>query len=95
LGDQLISIHSQHQTLSILENSFQLDVIDYFAGIEKETASYKKLFKTYREKVNLLTSLKLKEQENRKEKDYLSFLWTELDEAQLEKLNFEDLKLRF
>jgi DNA repair protein RecN (Recombination protein N) len=43
----------------------------------------------------LLTSLKLKEQENRKEKDYLSFLWTELDEAQLEKLNFEDLKLRF
>lgn len=95
LGDQLISIHSQHQTLSILENSFQLDVIDYFAGIEKETASYKKLFKTYRENVNLLTSLKLKEQENRKEKDYLSFLWTELDEANLEKLNFEELKLRF
>ena len=32
LGDRLIDIHSQHQTLMLNNNSFQLNIIDSFAG---------------------------------------------------------------
>ena len=32
LGEKLIDIHSQYQTLMLNENSFQLNVIDSFAG---------------------------------------------------------------
>ena len=32
LGDRLIDIHSQHQTLMLNDNSFQLNIIDSFAG---------------------------------------------------------------
>ena len=35
LGDMLIDIHSQHQTLMLGESSFQLNVIDSFAGTAK------------------------------------------------------------
>ena len=32
LGDRLIDIHSQHQTLMLNDNSFQLNLIDSFSG---------------------------------------------------------------
>ncbi len=32
LGDRLIDIHSQHQTLMLNDNSFQMNIIDSFAG---------------------------------------------------------------
>ena len=35
MGDRLIDIHSQHQTLMLNNNSFQLNVIDSFAGTGK------------------------------------------------------------
>ncbi len=36
LGEKLIDIHSQHQTLMLNDNSFQLNVIDSFAGTVKD-----------------------------------------------------------
>jgi DNA repair protein RecN (Recombination protein N) len=33
LGDKLIDIHSQHQTLMLNDNSFQLSLIDSFSGV--------------------------------------------------------------
>src|SRR5512136_3065485 len=41
LGDRLIDIHSQHQTLMLNDNSFQLNVIDSFAGTAKLKVEYK------------------------------------------------------
>jgi DNA repair protein RecN (Recombination protein N) len=92
LGEKLISIHTQHQTLQILNAAFQLDVLDHFAGIEKSVAAYTKKYTTYREKVNTHIELKVKDAESRKEKDYLSFLLNELQAANLSKINLEELK---
>ena len=35
LGDRLIDIHSQHQTLMLNDNTFQLNLIDSFSGTGK------------------------------------------------------------
>ena len=94
LGEQLISIHTQHQTLLILNADFQMDLVNHFAGIENEIIDYQRLYKSYRSNVNDLIELQIKEKENRKEKDYLTFLLNELDSANLAKTDYEDLKLR-
>ena len=48
LGDRLIDIHSQHQTLMLNDNSFQLNVIDSFAGTAKLKNEYRTAFSIYR-----------------------------------------------
>jgi DNA repair protein RecN (Recombination protein N) len=92
LGEQLVSVHTQHQTLHILNTDFQLDILDHFSGIHEEVKNYRAIYKSYRSKVNELIELQVKEMENRKEKDYLSFLLNELEDAQLGKLNIEELQ---
>ncbi len=92
LGEQLVSVHTQHQTLHILNTDFQLDILDHFSGIHEELKNYRAIYKSYRSKVNELIELQVKEMENRKEKDYLSFLLNELEDAQLGKLNIEELQ---
>ncbi|MFT5823621.1 MAG: DNA repair protein RecN (Recombination protein N) [Crocinitomix sp.] len=92
LGEKLISIHTQHQTLQILNTNFQLDVLDHFAGIEKLVLKYSKTYSSYRNKVNSLIELTVKDKEARKEKDYLAFLLTELETANLGKINLDELR---
>ena len=92
LGEQLVSIHTQHQTLLLLNIEFQLDVLDHYAEIEKETEIFKAFYTNYRKKVNTLIELQVKDKENRKEKDYLAFLLKELEAAQLENIDLDELK---
>lgn len=92
LGEQLVSVHTQHQTLQLLNADFQLDILDHFSGIHEEVKNYRAIYKSYRSKVNELLELQMKEMENRKEKDYLGFLLNELEDAQLGKLNVEELQ---
>ena len=94
LGEKLISIHSQHQSLDVFSSSFQMELIDHFSGIEKEVNEYRSKFRLYRKKVDQRIELILKDKESRKEKDYLEFLLKELEEAQLEDSNLEELQLR-
>lgn len=92
IGEKLITIHTQHQTLSILDNQFQMDLLDHFSGHADKVSDYGKLYAAFKSESNELISLKLKEAENRKEKDYLDFLLNELESAGLEKLDFDTLK---
>lgn len=83
LGERLVDIHSQHQTLQIINNDFQFQVIDALAKTEKDLISYKAEFKSYKalqKKLQVLTNLKT---EAVKEHDYNSFLLNELVEANL------------
>lgn len=94
LGEQLVSIHSQHQTLEILGANFQMQVLDAFSGIVPEVREYQKKYASYRDKVNEHIQLKVKDLENRKEKDYLEFLVNELKLADLDNTDLEELKLK-
>lgn len=92
LGERLVNIHSQHQTLSLFDKQFQTEVLDYFAGISTASAQYKKEFSAYRALINERIELQIKDKENRKEKDYLEFLINELKAADLENTDLDRLK---
>lgn len=83
LGESLIDIHSQHQTLALNDTAFQLNVIDSFGGLSETVTYYKSLFRNYQNLSTVLKNLTEQEQRSNEEKDYLSFLFGELDAARL------------
>lgn len=92
LSEKLIDIHSQHQTLLLNQTNFQLEILDAFAGSLD-------LFKEYKSSFSKLTALKTdlkglqeKESQARKELDYFTFLFTELDAADLKSGAMKELE---
>lgn len=83
LGERLIDIHSQHQTLELTSNDFQFQIIDALANNDAELQNYKlelKHYKTFQKELNELLQFQT---EAIKEHDYNSFLLKELQEANL------------
>lgn len=81
LGAKLVDIHSQHDTLLLSDSSFRITLIDSYSNIDKTT--YNEAYKEYTQLKQQLERLTQQEQQNRKEHDYITFLWNELEEAQL------------
>lgn len=92
LGEHLISIHSQHESIHLLDANYQLDVLDHVAGIAEEVKAYRKKYRELQRKIHQLAELKVEDIEARKEKDYLEFLLTELESAELSKLDLAELE---
>lgn len=83
LGERLIDIHSQHQTLQLTSNDFQFQVIDALAKNEEFLQTYKAELKTYKQLQKECNELLAFQSEAIKEHDYNSFLLNELIEANL------------
>ncbi len=107
LGASLMDIHSQHDTLLLGSNAFQLNLIDAFAQNTELKDSYIQQYQTYQEKKDIHGKLVEESAELRKEADYNQFLFDELEkgafqsgeqdelEADLSKLeNAEEIKTR-
>ncbi|WP_340073531.1 DNA repair protein RecN [Leptobacterium sp. I13] len=92
LGNRLIDIHSQHQTLQLTENQFQFQVIDAVGNNLKVLENYKKELADYQEAKQKLQKLINFQDEANKEHDYNSFLLKELQEAQLQEGMLEELE---
>ncbi|MDO4496521.1 MAG: DNA repair protein RecN [Bacteroidales bacterium] len=92
LGEALIDIHSQHQNLLIGKESFQQEVLDALAGnstiAEQYQSDYKKL-STLRKKLHEAKEMALK---NAQEADYIRYQFEQLDEANLEPGELEELE---
>jgi len=83
LGEKLIDIHSQHETLTLNNSSFQLELVDVFAAHEKLLDDYKSEFQLFRQQQALLNGLVERETQSKKDLDYFQFQFNELDEANL------------
>ena len=83
LGERLIDIHSQHQTLQLTSNEFQFQVIDALAKNEEALQNYKAELNTYKQLQKEHNELLTFRAEAIKEHDYNSFLLNELLEANL------------
>jgi DNA repair protein RecN (Recombination protein N) len=92
LGDHLIDIHSQHQTLMLHDNSFQLNVIDSFAGTSKLIDEYKFVYNNYRSLSGEFSELKEKADRNKADLEYFQFQLTQLEEAKLREGEQEELE---
>jgi DNA repair protein RecN (Recombination protein N) len=95
LGDQLIDVHSQHQTMRLTENDFQFKLIDALADNKMRLLDYTKTLKAYTSTQNELNTLLEFQQNATKEQDYNSFLLTELEAAPLKEGILEALETQY
>jgi len=83
LSEKLIDIHSQHQTLLLNQNDFQLEILDAFSGSIDHFKSFKADYTQLTALKNKLKNLQLQESQARKELDYFQFLYNELEEVEI------------
>ena len=83
LGHELIDVHSQHQTLSLTQTEYQLEVLDALASNKELLIEYQNkllVFKSLDDKLNKLTAL---QDSQKQDLEYSTFLLEELIEANL------------
>lgn len=83
LGGQLIDVHSQHQTMQLATNDFQLKVIDALAENTAILEKYTNQLLKHKKCLKELSDLTDFQNNANKEHDYKSFLLQELEEATL------------
>ncbi|NQX84441.1 MAG: DNA repair protein RecN [Flavobacteriaceae bacterium] len=95
LGERLIDIHSQHQTMEITNDAFQFQVIDALAKNHIDLKAYSKTLNDYKKNKATLEALELKKSEAIKEQDYNEFLLKELQDIVLVTDELEDLETEY
>lgn len=83
LGEKLVNLHNQHQTLELTQAGFQLSVVDALAKTDALLTDYKHKFGTYKKAFKQLEALTAQYRAVAAELDYLQFQLTELAEANL------------
>jgi DNA repair protein RecN (Recombination protein N) len=84
IGNLLMDIHSQHETLQLGNQNFQLKLIDSYAGNQKLIDEYSEAWTTYQEKKKEYETLTNEADTLREEADYINFQLDELVKASLE-----------
>ena len=94
VGYRLMDIHSQHETLELGEQPFQLKFIDAYAGNAESLKQYATLWTQFRDAESFLQKLVSEADKLRLEADYTRFQFQELDKLQLEEGDQEILEAR-
>ena len=92
LGERLVDIHSQHETISLLSEKNQLEVVDAVAGNDSLIETYTKNLKDFKALQQNLQALIVEKETAEKELDYQTFLFNELEAANLSALNQDELE---
>ena len=83
LAQELIDIHSQHETLTLNDSKFQLDIIDGYIQIVDIVNDFKIKFKEYKQLQQHYQVLIEKEKQSKLDLDYNQFLFDELESVNL------------
>src|SRR5690606_4987191 len=92
LSPFLIDVHSQHETLEIVSENFQMEVIDALAGNKELLKEYQIQLNHFKKTSEELSKLKTQKENASKELDYNNFLYNELQQAGLKKINQNELE---
>jgi DNA repair protein RecN (Recombination protein N) len=92
LGDQLIDIHSQHETLLLKETNFQFELVDAFAQTSTLFSDYKKQYSALQKLKKQLDELQAQELQAKKELDYFQFQFNELNDANIKEGEYKQLE---
>ena len=95
LGNLLVDIHSQHETLSIGEADYQFQVIDALANNKKLLENYRTSYQAYQQLIQQLNNLKENQREAAATYDYNLFLLNELKDINLKKGMQEELEAQY
>lgn len=86
LGQRIIDIHSQHQTLTLADSQFRLSLLDGIIKeetVNRQLSEYTSSYREYSRLKHELEELTATEAQNRRDADYLQFQFNELEEARL------------
>jgi DNA repair protein RecN (Recombination protein N) len=92
IGNSLMDIHSQHETLQLGDHIFQLHLIDTFAANQSLREQYQEAWSTYLKRKKEFETLNSKAETLRQEADYTRFQLDELVQANLEENEQESLE---
>lgn len=91
LGSLLVDLHQQFDTFELSDNNFQREVLDALADNNVLIKQFDKEYSAYLATKKGLQVLLHQQQQANTEADYNSFLYNELDEANLKPSEFEQL----
>ncbi|MEZ4887125.1 MAG: DNA repair protein RecN [Chitinophagales bacterium] len=83
IGEKLVNLHAQHQTLHLFDAHYQLSIIDTLASHNGVLENYQGIFKDYQRNQNRLKKRKAEFAQLQRDLDYIQFQLTELQEANL------------
>jgi DNA repair protein RecN (Recombination protein N) len=92
LSSLIVDLHQQFDTLELNSNDFQREVIDALASNGKTLEEYQTVFKKYRAVLQELEKLKAEQSVANKEFDYNQFLFDELNTANFQENEIENIE---
>ncbi|GAA5029297.1 DNA repair protein RecN [Marivirga lumbricoides] len=92
LGNYLMDIHSQHETLLLGDQDFQLQLIDAYGQTQSLLEEYQAIYSQYSTAKKELKKFTEASADLKQEKDYHQFLFEELEKAQLKPNEQEELE---
>ncbi len=92
LTSQLVDLHQQFDTLSLGDTDFQRTVIDALANTQKELATYKQSFLSWKEDEKKLNELIAQKEAFEKTESYNKHLLSELTDLNLKENELEQLE---
>ena len=94
LGNQLVDIHSQHDSLLLTNTDFQLGIVDNAADNNQLLSDYQTVYHKFVALRNELKVLREMAQKNVAENDFLAFQLEELVKADLQDGEYEEVSQR-
>lgn len=91
LGEQLISIHGQHEHQLLMKSNAQRNLLDAYAGHDRLLSGMRESFRNYRLKEQQLQELQRQSMDRAQRLDYLQFQIDELRQLRLQPEELEEL----
>ena len=92
VSEKLMDIHSQHESLQLENNVYQLEVLDAFASHHSLRNSFEEAFHDYEKSKKRLNQLEKQAAKSAEDANYKQFLFNELLELKLDEVNKEELE---
>ena len=92
IGNQLVDIHSQHDSLLLTDADFQLRLLDDIAQNNSLLTDYQAEYGNYNQLKRSLSDLKEMATKNTAENDYLKFQLDELDKTDLKEGEYTEIE---
>lgn len=92
VADALIDVHSQHETLQLASQAYQLSVLDAYAGLQARAAEMAAAFRAYQKVGKELAEVQARIQAAARERDFTAFQLEELDKVAVQPGEVEALE---
>lgn len=92
LSEKLVHIHSQHHTLELKNQQFQLDLLDVLADNPALRIEFRKTYLEWKKLIALLAEKRSVYAKNLQDADYNRFQWEELSQLELDKYDYAALE---